>query len=640
MIFFHRVKRIIHRITHIMSLLRIRIGKLSTLLLCAAVTLTHASLSLAKPRHSPFLTGPLGLNTTPSARMDEPNTIRAGVAALDPYAHSFIGIQLATPLYINLRQTAEVSDLTEDADRLYPGIDIKLRLLKEGPVNPEISVGLQSAIGHKRMAGEYIALSKRYNNFDFTLGMGWGRLGSAAHFDNPFKIFGKHFRTPRNLDGEMPNDPADWFTGENVGLFGGIEYFTPIDNVSLKIDYAADRYVAEHVAFGYQTPPAVSVGISYKPFKWMSADIGIQGSEKLMGRISIEGTPSKWPFSQKSYKEQKKKFYKTDIAALHEHDYRLKVDNDISLTNTKLLDNGTQENDLWLSPHGNLPKQIGRTATELSKTIGRNTNVKAVNFRTVSLGMRGPSVKILYSDFEKTLNEQAVASPQEIWQNTVIENAQISLNEDALKRSPFLMPDIWFVQDNRFSLSEEDNGVLYRSSLITNGRMPLILKSMTLGGGLRFNLADNLKNISDIRPKATLPVRSDIYEFSDKTLSLDSLYVSHQQTVYPNVYLSIAGGYLEEMYAGFGGEILYRPFKSRFALGAELWQAMKRAPDTKMNIGLNGDHLLTGHVNAWYDIPNEDVTLYARGGDTFLKMSASQQDYKKNSKMVQLSKAS
>ncbi len=600
-----------------MPLHKSRYGKILTFLWTAAALVMGGGASAVHANnktHTPFITGPLGLNTIPTARMDQQHTVRAGVSTLDPYAHSFIGIQLAAPLHINLRQTAEVSNITEDADRLYPGVDLKLRLVEEGPITPEISLGLQSAIGHKRMAGEYVALSKRYNNLDFTLGMGWGRLGSAAHFDNPFKIFGDHFREPRPFDGEMPNDPSDWFTGEDVGLFGGIEYFTPIDNVSLKIDYAADRYVAEHVAFGYKNPPAWSVGISYKPFTWMSTGIGLQGTEKLMGRVSIEGTPADWPFSRKSYQAQEKKFYKTDIPALLDHDYRLKIDNDISLTNTELYENGTLKTDLWLSPHAHLPKQLGRSVTQLSKTTGRETNVNAIEFQTISLGLRGPSIKLLYSDVEKALNGEQYASPQEIWQNAEITQAQISLNDNALKRSPFLLPDIWLVQENQFSLSEEDNGVLYRSSLKAEARIPLILKSMTLGGGLRFNLTDNLDKIEDIRPRATLPVRSDIYEFADKTLSLDNLYVAHLQTIYPEVYLSVAGGYLEEMYAGIGGEILYRPFKSRFAFGAELWQAMKRDPDTKMNTGLNGDHLLTGHVNAWYDIPNEDITLFARAG--------------------------
>ena len=126
---------------------------------------------------STTLYGPLGLNAIPSARMDEQGTIRTGISTLDPYVHSWLNLQIAKPLSVTLRQSAEISNINDDADRLYPGADFKLRLLTETARRPELSLGAQSAIGHKRMAGEYIAASKRYKNFDFTAGLGWGRLG-------------------------------------------------------------------------------------------------------------------------------------------------------------------------------------------------------------------------------------------------------------------------------------------------------------------------------------------------------------------------------------------------------------------------------------------------------------------------------
>ena len=172
--------------------------------------------SLAHAQESATLYGPLGLNTVPSARMDETGTVRIGVSTLDPYVHGWLGVQIADPLSVVVRQTSEVSNINDDAERLFPGVDFKLRLLEENAVAPEVSLGVQSAIGHKRLAGEYLALSKRYKDFDFTAGLGWGRFGTAAHFDNPLKIFGSHF-DDRSLDGENPNDPSDWFTGEDIG---------------------------------------------------------------------------------------------------------------------------------------------------------------------------------------------------------------------------------------------------------------------------------------------------------------------------------------------------------------------------------------------------------------------------------------
>ena len=101
--------------------------------------------------YSPYLAGSLGLNIVPNARMDEVGTVR-------------LGIQIADPLNVTIRQTAEISGITDDPIQLYPGIDLKLRLLTETRSRPEVSVGLQSAIGHKRQAGEilYRPFNKRY----------------------------------------------------------------------------------------------------------------------------------------------------------------------------------------------------------------------------------------------------------------------------------------------------------------------------------------------------------------------------------------------------------------------------------------------------------------------------------------------
>jgi len=194
---------------------------------------------------SSSLYGSPGLISTPNARMDPPGTVRAGISTLDPYLHAYAGFQIAKPLYVSLRQSASVSNLGGDPDRLYPGVDVKLRLHKESAAIPEIAIGMMSAIGHKRMAGEYLVFSKSYKNLDLSGGIGWGRLGSAKNIKNPLGFLANHFGKARTLDGEIPNEARDWFTGKDAGLFAGLEYKTPISGLSLKAEWGADRFTAE-----------------------------------------------------------------------------------------------------------------------------------------------------------------------------------------------------------------------------------------------------------------------------------------------------------------------------------------------------------------------------------------------------------
>ncbi len=156
--------------------------------------------------------------------------------------------------------------------------------------------------------------------------------------------------------------------------------------------------------------------------------------------------------------------------------------------------------------------------------------------------------------------------------------------------------------------------MLGRSSLILKGRSPKFFGFVDTAVALRYNFADNLGRLGKLRPRALLPVRSDVDLFAARGLALDQLYTTLTHSHGLGWHSAISAGYLEEMYAGIGGEVLYRPFNTRFALGAEAWQVFKRNPFATLNMGFNGDHVLSAHVNAWYNLPSWDLTLKGRFG--------------------------
>lgn len=531
---------------------------------------------------SPALYGPLGLNTIPNARMDKPGMLRAGISSLDPYVHGWLGIQIADPLYIGLRQTAETSAINKNPDRLYPGIDLKWRILEETRARPEIAIGMQSAIGHKRMAGEYIAASKRYRNFDFTAGLGWGRLGSAGHFKNPFSGL---FNRTRALDGEAPAKPGDWFTGKSVGLFGGIEYFTAIDGLSAKLDYNADRYIAERDAFGFKPSSPWSAGLNYSPIPGLDLGLAAQGTDKIMGRLSLSGLIQNW--RRRDYDRNKTQFTPLLRKKAGKAQARLSLEDGLSA-----------------------PYQISVAAKNISAR--KKSDAKEISITPGILSLKGPTVKLIRSDLQSS-SEKKYPSAEEIWHNTSFETKEDSKiprpDEPSWPLGAFR-----FRLENQLSLSEEDKGTLYRTSFIAGGRTADFFGLIDNFYSLRLNLADNLKHLSKTRSQTTLPVRSNEDIFAQQKISINTMFSAFTHSFRPDLHLSLLGGYLEEMYGGFGGEILYRPFDSRLSVGAESWLAFKRDPLTDLNLGFNGDSLLTGHVNLWYDLPLWDVTAHLSAG--------------------------
>ncbi|HPD83352.1 MAG: YjbH domain-containing protein [Alphaproteobacteria bacterium] len=357
----------------------------------------QANDSASLPRHyksSTNETGTLGLNTIPSARMDEAGTIRIGAGTSDPYLHSFIGFQFTDSLYVSLRQTAEVSSLNDSPNAFYPGLDFKLRLWQETATRPAMVIGMDSAVGHKRMASEYIAFSKRFKNFDFTNGLAWGRLGSAGHIKNPLAPLSSHFEKNRNYNDLNTQDIEDWFTGEEVGIFGGIEYFTPLKGLSLKIDYGANDYKSEKNISGFNAPEPWAISLNYTPIDQANLSAGIIGGEKIMARLSLQDQLFDWP--GKSGQRRKapdlispRPFNKTNHDAVT----------------------------LALSPYHPSARQIGQTARLVANDTAADQ--EKITLALHHKGLKGPVVTLMRDDLEKgVLDHQR--SPEEIWRNSLI----------------------------------------------------------------------------------------------------------------------------------------------------------------------------------------------------------------------------
>ncbi len=91
---------------------------------------------------------------------------------------------------------------------------------------------------------------------------------------------------------------TSFFRGPNVGLFGGAEYHTPIQNLTLKVEYSSDDYYRETFRTGkdYGAFP-VNAGLSYR--FWSNVDVGlayIQGREiSLDVTVAFDAAKNNWP---------------------------------------------------------------------------------------------------------------------------------------------------------------------------------------------------------------------------------------------------------------------------------------------------------------------------------------------------------
>ncbi|MGD0192681.1 MAG: YjbH domain-containing protein [Rhizomicrobium sp.] len=163
--------------------------------------------------------------------------------------------------------------------------DAKFRLSQETQDLPQVALGFQDFIGTGIYSAEYLVASKYFGPVDATLGMGWGRLGSRGAAENPFCALDPNFCI-RIVDATQTGGQFDtsFFHGHDIGLFGGIEYHTPIDRLSLKVEYSSDDYHQEssyiqaglprqgHIYSNY-APEPINYGVAYR--LWSNVDVGV-----------------------------------------------------------------------------------------------------------------------------------------------------------------------------------------------------------------------------------------------------------------------------------------------------------------------------------------------------------------------------
>lgn len=236
--------------------------------------------------------GGVGLMQTRTARFAPDGAFDVGYSFVDPYKRYSITLAAFPWLEATFRYT-EVrnklyGDPTFSGDQRYKdrGADLKFRLWGEGRWRPAVAVGFQDLLGTGLFAGEYIVASKRWLDFDFSAGLGWGQIGSAGTTKNPFTLISDRFRErtgPTGTGGQVAFET--FFGGETVGIFGGVEYHTPIEGVTLKLEYDSHRFRETDLTHPSDSP--VNFGVVFRPYSWLEMSLGRERGNTTMLRFSL-----------------------------------------------------------------------------------------------------------------------------------------------------------------------------------------------------------------------------------------------------------------------------------------------------------------------------------------------------------------
>lgn len=124
---------------------------------------------------------------------------------------------------------------------------------------------------------------------------------------------------------------------------------------------------------------------------------------------------------------------------------------------------------------------------------------------------------------------------------------------------------------------------------------------ITLQGKFDINIYNNFTD--DRTSNSELPhVRSDIQKYYKHGINgIANLEADYRGRLAPDVFFKISGGYLEDMFGGVGGQIVWQPQNSRFTVGADMYEVWQR--DFDRLIRFQDYHVFTGHLNIYYESP-------------------------------------
>jgi hypothetical protein len=140
-----------------------------------------------------------------------------------------------------------------------------------------------------------------------------------------------------------------------------------------------------------------------------------------------------------------------------------------------------------------------------------------------------------------------------------------------------------------------------------------LARGLFLEGAVTASLYDDFNKIRRASGSVLPHVRSDFADYlKEGKYRIESLMTNYYFKLSPVIYGRVSAGYLEWMFAGTGGELLYRPFGRRWALGADLWSVRQRDYDGLLD--LRHYQAITGHVTAYYSLPWHDIQVAASAG--------------------------
>ncbi len=570
---------------------------------------------LQGPRFDPIPSasnwGVVGLMQTPTARMRPAGSFGLNYHRTSPYSMINVMLQPLDGLEAGFRYT-DISnrlygpaDLSGSQSMKDKSFEIKARLWNESAWLPAMAAGIRDLGGTGLFGSEYLVASKRWGRLDFSMGMAWGYLGSRQNLSNPLSVVSSRFDQRQNDVGSGGTVSTQSFFRGRTALFGGVEYQTPWGPV-LKAEYDSNNYQQEPFANTQAQKTPLNLGLVYRLAPGLDLSLGRERgttwslgftlytdlsrlaipklTDKPAPPVALQAPPTApdWPKTGQ------------DIQALTQWQVQQIQRRD----NTLILD-------LTESDTAYHPPRIDKAMAVLQRDAPADITHIELRHRA-----SGDVLTVDHIDREAWLQPFAqparTSTPAPAVTHSYPPAHSLPPGRPLQTTAPklySLTPGIHLNQ----SIGGPDAFVLYQLNLKLNGQLALP-GDVQLSGSLNAGLLNNYDRFKYTAPSELPRVRTYMREYlTESRITLPNLYLSRVQRLSTHWTSAIYAGYLESMFAGVGGEMLYRQPGSRWAAGLDINQVKQR--DFAQNFSFRDYKAKTGHASLYWQTPWQDVNM-------------------------------
>ncbi|NIF49232.1 YjbH domain-containing protein [Enterobacter sp. Ap-1006] len=555
--------------------------------------------------------GGAGLLQTPTARMAPEGEFNLNYRDNDQYRFYSASMQLfpwmeATLRYTDVRTRHYSSVKAFSGDQTYKdkAFDVKFRLWEEGYWLPQVSAGIRDLGGTGLFDGEYVVASKAWGPFDFSLGMGWGYLGTSGNIKNPLCEYSdKYCHRDNSYQMAGSFNFSGMFHGP-TSLFGGVEYQTPWQPLRLKVEYEGNNYSHEF-AGKIDQRSSVNVGAIYRVTDWADVNMSYERGNTFMFGVTLR---TNFNDLKPGYNDSRRPEYQPHPQdEILQHNVVANQLTDLKY-NAGLINPNIQVKGDTLYVTGEQVKyRNSREGIERANRIVMNDlpdNIRTIRITESRINMPQVTTETDVASLRRHLEGEPLGQ-----ETTLVQKRVEPVVPESTEQG-------YYIEKSRFNYSVDpilnqsiggpESFYMYQVGVMGNVDYWLTDHLLT-SGSLFANVANNYDKFNYTNPPmdSTLPrVRTHVREYVENDVYINNLQANYFQYFGHGIYGQVYAGYLETMYGGAGAELLYRPVDSNWAIGVNGNYVKQRDWRSSQDMMKFTDYSAkTGHITGYWTPP-------------------------------------